>query len=167
MGLATISAEIMGYVDARLALGVGVLSWSVGTREKFRNHKAPRVIFEPGDDSFLAPRQLVAAAVDRQPVATRVAGATVYVWGRTVAEVEAMVEALVVGCRDVAIGFPAVVAGQWREAEGMVDKGELYTFKVQFPVPQCRVPVVRARIDDTAFDGGSSAPSDGVLNGGE
>lgn len=167
MGLATIATEIMGYVDARLALGVGVLSWSVGTREKFRNHKPPRVIFEPGDDSFTAPRKLVAAAVDREPVATCVAGATVYLWGRTVAEVEAMREALVVGCRDVAIGFPAIGSGQWREAEGMVDKGELYTLKVQFPVPQCRAPVTRAAVHATSFDNTQSAPADGRLDGGE
>lgn len=167
MGLQNIADGVMAYVAARVEFDPGVLSYSVGTREKFKNHKPPRVIFEPGDEDFTAPRKLVAGAIDNEPIATCVTGVTVYIWGRTVAEIEILRQALVVGCRDAAKGFDVLVGGQWREAEGMVTLGELYTLRVRFPVPQCRAPATFATIIATGLDSTGAVLTDGVLEGGE
>ena len=159
-----------GGVTVALEVSARVRDWSASP---------PRIVWRPTRDAFGAP-QKVARSHNGRSVLTRMAGATLDVWGAgtapgitpavtDIAATESLVARLVRALRNT--GGPApflvIAAGQWVENPGQTALGDAYALSitVAIDVPQLTVPTVRPTTATIIQPHGT--PGDGDVDAGE
>lgn len=175
-GLEHFATRVMARLNAD---GGPTVALEVSTRARDWQASPPRIVWRPSRDRFAAP-QKVARSHNGRSVITRMAGATIDVWGAgtatgitpVVTDIGAT-EALVARLSRALVltggpmPFLDMQGGQWVENPGQGSLGDAYALSiaVAIDVPNLTVPTVRPTA--AVLETPDGTPGDGDVNAGE
>lgn len=159
--------------------GGPAVALEVSTRARDWNGSPPRIVWRPARDRFAGP-QKVAQSHNGRSLITRMAGATIDVWGA--ASAPGVVPAVTdMGATEELVArlsralvktggpmpFLDMQGGAWVESPGQTALGDAYalTIAVAIDVPDLTVPTVRPTA--AVLETPDGTPGDGDVNAGE